>query len=204
MTRLAPATRSIAPPMPLTILPGIIQFARLPSLVHLQRAEHGEVDVAAADHRERVGAAEVRRSPAVSVTVSLPALIRSGSTSSSVGYGPDAEHAVLRVQRDVDAGRDVVGDQRRHADAEVDVVAVAAARARRAGRSVRGCPIGAQSPLHRRALLDALLVARRPGRCAARRCPGVSDVVGIDARPASTSCSTSAIVMRRRRWPSSG
>ena len=36
----------------------------------------------------------------------------------------DAEHAVLRVQRDVDAGRDVVGHERRHADAEVDVVAV--------------------------------------------------------------------------------
>ena len=31
MTRLAPATRSIAPPMPLTILPGTIQLARLPS-----------------------------------------------------------------------------------------------------------------------------------------------------------------------------
>src|SRR5215470_6615449 len=30
ITRFAPATRSIAPPMPLTILPGIIQFARLP------------------------------------------------------------------------------------------------------------------------------------------------------------------------------
>ena len=30
ITRRAPATRSIAPPMPLTILPGIIQFARLP------------------------------------------------------------------------------------------------------------------------------------------------------------------------------
>jgi hypothetical protein len=30
MTFFAPATRSIAPPMPLTILPGIIQLARLP------------------------------------------------------------------------------------------------------------------------------------------------------------------------------
>ena len=30
MTRLAAATRSMAPPMPLTILPGIIQFARSP------------------------------------------------------------------------------------------------------------------------------------------------------------------------------
>ena len=30
MTRLAPWTRSIAPPMPLTILPGTIQLARSP------------------------------------------------------------------------------------------------------------------------------------------------------------------------------
>ena len=29
-TRLTPATRSIAPPMPFTILPGIIQLARSP------------------------------------------------------------------------------------------------------------------------------------------------------------------------------
>ena len=36
----------------------------------------------------------------------------------------DAEQPVLGVQRDVDARRNVVGDQRRHADAEVDVVAV--------------------------------------------------------------------------------
>ena len=45
----------IAPPMPLTILPGIIQLARSPFCrCHLHGAEDGEVDVAAADHRERV------------------------------------------------------------------------------------------------------------------------------------------------------
>ena len=32
MTFLAPCTRSMAPPMPLTILPGIIQLAMSPSL----------------------------------------------------------------------------------------------------------------------------------------------------------------------------
>ncbi len=31
MTFFAPATRSIAPPIPFTIFPGIIQLARLPS-----------------------------------------------------------------------------------------------------------------------------------------------------------------------------
>ena len=37
---------------------------------------------------------------------------------------PDAEHAVLGLQRDVDAGGDVVGDERRDPDPEVDVRAV--------------------------------------------------------------------------------
>ena len=68
---------------------------------------------------------EKNAEPGSSVTVCLPALMRSGSSSPSYGNGPDAEHAVLGLQDDVDAGGDEVGDQRRHADAEVDVVAVA-------------------------------------------------------------------------------
>ena len=56
----APATRSIAPPMPLTILPGIIQLARSPSSRDLHRAEDAHVDVPAADHGERVRRREVR------------------------------------------------------------------------------------------------------------------------------------------------
>ena len=57
--------------------------------------------------------------------VCLPALIRSGSSSPSIGEGTHAEHAVLALQRDLDAFGDVVGDQRRDADAQVDVEAVA-------------------------------------------------------------------------------
>ena len=38
---------------------------------------------------------------------------------------PDAKHAVLALQRDMHALRNVVGDQRRDADAEIDVIAVA-------------------------------------------------------------------------------
>ncbi len=37
----------------------------------------------------------------------------------------DAEHAVLRLEDDFDAGRNVAGDKSGHADAEVNVVAVA-------------------------------------------------------------------------------
>ena len=51
----------------------------------LHGAEDGEIDVAAADHGEAVGAGEDGRSRAASVTVSLPALMRSASSSPSTG-----------------------------------------------------------------------------------------------------------------------
>ena len=74
----------MAPPMPLTILPGIIQLARSPARGDLHGAEDGDVDVAAADHAEAEGESK-KLAPGCTVTVSLPALIRSGSTSSSQG-----------------------------------------------------------------------------------------------------------------------
>ena len=42
-----------------------------------------------------------------------------------IGKRADAEHPVLALKRDLHAGRDVVGDQRRDADPEIDVIAVA-------------------------------------------------------------------------------
>ena len=41
MTRAAPLTRSIAPPMPLTILPGTAQLAMSPPRRDLHGPEHG-------------------------------------------------------------------------------------------------------------------------------------------------------------------
>jgi hypothetical protein len=61
MIFLTPATRSIAPPMPLIILPGIIQLAMSPVLADFHRAEHGQVDMPAADHREAVRRGEIDR-----------------------------------------------------------------------------------------------------------------------------------------------
>jgi hypothetical protein len=40
------------------------------------------------------------------------------------GKGADAEHAVFRLQRDGDALGDVIGDQRRDADAQVHIKAI--------------------------------------------------------------------------------
>ena len=144
------------------------------------------------------------------MTVSLPALMRSGSTSASVGNGPIAEQAVLRVQRDVDAGRHVVGDQRRHADAEVDVVAVfQLARDARddALADIHGDPastsrqtlqnmLSSCSYPYGRSASRCASRSARPGGCAARRCPGVTTWSGSSS-PGSTRCSTSAIVTRR-------
>src|SRR5260221_10750609 len=57
-----------------------------------------------------------------------------------VREGADTEQSVLRLQRDVDTLRDVVGDQGRYADAEVDVEAVAQlqrSEERRVGKECR-------------------------------------------------------------------
>src|SRR5262245_59326193 len=87
ITRLAPCTRSIAPPIPLTILPGIIQLARSPVTLTCMAPR-----IAASMWPPRIMPKLVAESkyaaPGSTVTVSLPALIRSGSCSPSHGYGP--------------------------------------------------------------------------------------------------------------------
>ncbi|MNH29312.1 hypothetical protein D3C79_895390 [compost metagenome] len=86
-TRLTPATRSMAPPMPLTILPGIIQFARSP---------RSETCMAPSRARlmwpprimAKLSALSKKLLPGKVVMVCLPALMRSGSSSASLGKGP--------------------------------------------------------------------------------------------------------------------
>ena len=87
ITRFTPATRSIAPPMPFTSLPGIIQLAMSPSC---------EISIAPRIARSmwpprimaKLSALEKNEWPGTPVTVCLPALMRSGSTASSSGNGP--------------------------------------------------------------------------------------------------------------------
>ena len=83
-TRLAPLTRSIAPPGPLTMAPGIIQFARSPSretciAPRMARSIWPPRIIA------KLCALLKKLAPGTVVTVSFPALIRSASSSSSVG-----------------------------------------------------------------------------------------------------------------------
>ena len=132
MTRLAPWTRSIAPPIPLTIFPGIIQLAMSPWRLTCMAPR-----IAASILPPRIIPNEVAESkndaPRRTVTVSLPALIRSASSSPVLGVGADAEDAVLGLQHQLDVVVDVVRHQRRQPDAEVDVGAVGQLRGRARG-----------------------------------------------------------------------
>src|SRR3546814_8234750 len=82
MTRLAPWTRSTAPPMPLIIFPGIIQLAMSPP-ADTCMAPRIAASTLPARIIPKLNAESKKLAPARTVTVSLPALLRSGSTASS-------------------------------------------------------------------------------------------------------------------------
>jgi hypothetical protein len=122
-TLFTPATRSMAPPMPLTILPGIIQLARSPfSLTCIAP----RIDRLILPPRiiAKLSWLPKMLLPGSVVTVCLPALMRSASTSSSVGNGPMPSMPFSLCSQTSMSGRDEVGHQRGQADAEVDVEAV--------------------------------------------------------------------------------
>ncbi|MOA33180.1 hypothetical protein D3C78_1544520 [compost metagenome] len=83
----APATRSIAPPMPLTSLPGIIQEAMLPC-TSTSKAPSTVRSIWPPRIIAKDSAEEKIDAPMRAVTVCLPALIMSASTASSVGKAP--------------------------------------------------------------------------------------------------------------------
>ena len=62
--------------------------------------------------------------PGISLTVSLPALMRSASSSPFDREGPDAEHAILALQNHVHPRRNVIRHQRGQADAKIHIEAI--------------------------------------------------------------------------------
>src|SRR5262249_44764248 len=82
MTRFTPATRSMAPPMPFTILPGIIQLARSPFSA-TSMAPRIERSIWPPRIMAKLSADEKKLVVGSSVTVCFPALMRSGSSSPS-------------------------------------------------------------------------------------------------------------------------
>src|SRR6185312_1807291 len=92
-------------------------------LRHLERAEHGEIEMAAADHQKRVRVAEGRAARQEGR--------RLDAGIENIGIGllglrrrPHADDADLGLKHDLTAHRNVIRDEARHADAEIDVGAV--------------------------------------------------------------------------------
>ena len=77
----------MAPPMPLTSFPGTTQLLRSPRSLTCMPPR-----IATSTLPERIipklVAESKKLAPGITVTVSLPALIRSGSSSPANGYGP--------------------------------------------------------------------------------------------------------------------
>jgi hypothetical protein len=82
----------------------------------LQGAEHGDVDVPAADHREALRAVEVRGAGERGHRL-LGRVDEVGVDLVPAGWRPDAEEPVLRVEEDVRAVAEKAGDEVRDADA---------------------------------------------------------------------------------------
>ena len=92
--------------------------------VHLQRAENGEVHVAAANHGERISGRKIRGAGKFGDGF-FARIDEVGINFRLQRIGADAKHAVFGLQNHIHAFGNVVGDQRGHANAKIDVVAVA-------------------------------------------------------------------------------
>jgi len=91
---------------------------------HLQRAENGEVHLAASDHGERFGRVE-EAGPRSDGDGLLAGVDEVGIFVALEGEGAHPQDAVLGLQGHLHVVGDVVGHQGGNADAEVDVVTVA-------------------------------------------------------------------------------
>src|SRR5215212_693355 len=89
--------------------------------VHLKYAEHGDGDVATPYHGERLGAREVGGADVLRDR-QLPGVDQFRVHLLGLRGGAGADHAVLRMQEDLDAFGHVIGNERRQSDAEVDHV----------------------------------------------------------------------------------
>src|SRR5208282_1866837 len=88
--------------------------------VDFHGAEHAEIDVAATNHGEGVGAGEIGGAGDFADRL-FAGVDQVGIFGAFEGIRANAEHAVLALQDDIHASGNVVGNQRGHADAEVDV-----------------------------------------------------------------------------------
>jgi hypothetical protein len=105
--------------MPGTILPGIIEMALR---IDLQAAKDGDVDMAAADQPERHRAVE-RAGTRQRADRAAAGVRQRRMRQALLGDRPGADQSVLGLKEHFQVRRNVVCDQRRDADAEIDEVA---------------------------------------------------------------------------------
>ena len=123
MTRLAPATRSMAPPMPGHHLAGNHPVREASVLVDLQAAEHRQVEMPAADQAE--GHRAVERGRARQGGDRPPARVREpGSAMPGSGTGPVPIRPFSDWKKTWMPWRHEVRHEGRDADAEIDQHAV--------------------------------------------------------------------------------
>jgi len=79
--------------------------------------------MAAANHRKAVGRTEIARRGQFADRL-LAGVDQIGINFVLIGKWSDAQHPVLALQRDLDAGRNMVGDQRRNPDPQIDIIAI--------------------------------------------------------------------------------
>src|SRR3546814_2033469 len=77
----------------------------------LHRTEDRKIDVPAADHAETVGRGYIARAGELGDRL-LAGIDDVGVDLGAAGVGPEAEHAVFRLERHIHAGGNIIGDQR--------------------------------------------------------------------------------------------
>src|SRR5215216_2481834 len=115
---------------------GPVGYASQP--VHLKHAEHGDGDVSAPDHGERLGTREVGGADVLR-DWQLPGVNQLQVHLLGLRSGAGTDHAVLSMQEYLDAFGHVIGHERREADAEVDHIPRLQVLSHAAGDVVRDC-----------------------------------------------------------------
>ena len=87
---------------------------------YLKGAQHGDVEVPAAHHRERIGVVEVRAARQQGHGL-FSRIDQIQVLQPRRGRRPHSQDAVFAVQDDLAVLRQMVSDQGRHADAQIDV-----------------------------------------------------------------------------------
>ena len=102
-------------------LPGHHPVGQIAFLVHLQAAEHGHIHMPAADDAERQGAVEEGRAGDHAARLAA-GVDQVGQRRAA--QRPQAEEAVLRLQRDMHIRRAIISHQGGQTNPQVDDIAV--------------------------------------------------------------------------------